>query len=251
MRSQHLLVIYLLVSDNSNMANRSHAAKAEVENRRNQLRKWIDTHFGGRQSAFVEAHRLNQGEISSLLKDKSFGSVKARNLEAATGMPPRYLEAIADEVATTTRMPFANVEPVPSRNGSDVPLISWVQAGTFCEPDGLACLEDVERFMACPVPHSPATFALRVRGDSMTAQTGNTRSYPEGSIIYIDPERRSPVNGDRVVACLDNSATYEVTFKVYKNEDGKQWLMPLNPMHPPIRERFRIIGLVIGQWIDD
>lgn len=75
------------------MSNRSQAAIREAENRRDRLRQWIDEHFGGKQSAFVSAHSLNQGEISGLLKDKSFGSVKARNLESKTGMPERYLDA--------------------------------------------------------------------------------------------------------------------------------------------------------------
>jgi hypothetical protein len=96
-------------------------------------------------------------------------------------------------------------------------------------------------------PHSPSTFALRVKGDSMTAPYG--RSYPDGCIIYVDPERRSPKNGDRIVACLDGDDD-EVTFKIYKNEDGRQWLLPLNPQHPPLFERFKVIGTVLGKWED-
>lgn len=145
---------------------------------------------------------------------------------------------------------LANVEPGPSLRGGDVPLISWVQAGTFCEAIDTYTVGDAEKWLVCPVPHSESTFALRVRGDSMTA-FGGGRSYPEGSIIFIDPERRSPTNGDRIVACLEDSPTHEVTFKVFKDEDGKKWLMPLNPMHSPIRDKFRVLGTVIGQWIDD
>lgn len=74
------------------MPKRSDAAIRDAENRRARLRTWIDEHFGGSQAAFVSTHKLNQGEISALLKDKSFGGVKARNLEAATGMPERYLD---------------------------------------------------------------------------------------------------------------------------------------------------------------
>ncbi len=82
----------------------------------------------------------------------------------------------------------------------------------------------------------------------MTAPHGNTRTYPEGCIIFVDPQQRTPVNGDRVVACL--VGTDEVTFKVYKNEDGRQWLQPLNPSHEPIRESFQILGTVLGKWED-
>lgn len=148
----------------------------------------------------------------------------------------------AGETAT-----HANTSPGPDIRGK-VPLISWVQAGEWCNavdphPPGQA-----DRWMDCPVNHGNSTFALRVRGDSMTAPHGNSRTYPEGCFIFVDPEKRTPVNGDRVVACLNG--TDEVTFKVYKNEDGRQWLQPLNPSHEPIRENFHILGTVLGKWED-
>ena len=66
----------------------------------------------------------------------------------------------------------------------------------------------------------------------------------------MDPERRSPVNGDRIVACLMDAGDHEVTFKIYKHEDGRQWLAPLNTQHPPLFERFTVLGTVIGKWED-
>lgn len=142
---------------------------------------------------------------------------------------------------------LSNVEPGPRFRGK-VPLVSWVQAGNWCEAVTPLHVTESERWMDCPVSHSSQTFALRVRGDSMTAPSGATRSYPEGCYIFVDPERRDPVNGDRVVACLLDA--HEVTFKVYKNEDGRQWLQPLNPSHEPIREPFRVLGTVLGKWED-
>lgn len=142
---------------------------------------------------------------------------------------------------------LSNVEPGPRLRGK-VPLVSWVQAGNWCEAVTPLHVTESERWMDCPVNHSSQTFALRVRGDSMTAPSGNNRSYPEGCYIFVDPERRDPVNGDRVVACLLDA--HEVTFKVYKNEDGRQWLQPLNPSHEPIREPFRVLGTVLGKWED-
>lgn len=141
----------------------------------------------------------------------------------------------------------SNVEPGPDVKGR-VPLVSWVQAGAWCEACTPVDVSEVERWLDCPVPHSKSTFVLRVRGDSMTAPTGNARTYPEGCLIFVDPERRSPVNGDRIVACLEGCN--EVTFKVFKDEDGRRWLQPLNPSHEPIREPFKVLGTVIGKWED-
>ena len=73
---------------------------------------------------------------------------------------------------------------------------------------------------------------------------GASYNYPEGCIIFVDPEKRSPVSGDRIIARLQNSD--EVTFKIYREEDGKKWLQPINPGYPPLFDTFTVIGTVIG-----
>ena len=181
------------------------------------------------------------------------------NIESGTRKQPRELLAIAAALRVTPTwlqsgalpMRPSNIEEAPSTRGL-VPLISWVQAGAWCEVaevrEHAPSYHDSPTYLPCPAPHSPSTFALRVKGDSMTAPYG--RSYPDGCIIYVDPERRSPVNGDRIVACLMDAGDHEVTFKIYKNEDGRQWLAPLNTQHPPLFERFTVLGTVIGKWED-
>lgn len=64
----------------------------DVATRRVQLRKWIDEKYDGFQSSFVAATEINQGELSGLLREKSFGPKKARKIEALAGMPHKYLE---------------------------------------------------------------------------------------------------------------------------------------------------------------
>ena len=189
---------------------------------------------------------LNASTNSKTGKPRVMSNAVAREIELKIGKPQGWMD---QPIAATLTPPgvtdHGNTSPGPVLRGK-VPLISWIQAGEWCaaadpHPPGTA-----ERWLDCPVNHGKGTFALRVRGDSMTAAHG--RSYPEGCFIFVDPERRSPQNGDRVVACL--SGTDEVTFKVYKNEDGRQWLQPLNSSHEPIREKFHVLGTVLGKWED-
>jgi SOS-response transcriptional repressor LexA len=81
----------------------------------------------------------------------------------------------------------------------------------------------------------------------MTAPYG--KSYPEGCIIFVDPMRRSPNSGERIIAKLEGAN--QVTFKTYMEDAGRCWLKPLNPQHPPIMDPFRVLGTVIGKWEDD
>lgn len=68
-----------------------------MSNRRARLREWIDTHFGGSHALFIAStnngeKQMNQGELSALLRNKTFGERRARSLEAIAHMPHRYLE---------------------------------------------------------------------------------------------------------------------------------------------------------------
>ncbi len=183
-----------------------------------------------------------QGAIGNIERDTRGYGASIVDIALALGTTPEYLRT-----GEAGKPSPQNTEPGPDIRGK-VPLISWVQAGDWCHAADPHLPGDADRWLDCPVSHSSNTFALRVRGDSMTAPHGNTRTYPEGCIIFVDPQQRTPNNGDRVVACL--AGTDEVTFKVYKNEDGRQWLQPLNPSHEPIRQSFHILGTVLGKWED-
>lgn len=73
--------------------------------RRRNLARWIDLHFKGVQSNFVAATGINQGELSGLLRNKSFGEKRARSLEAAAGMPPGYLDVHDEKMGTPANTP--------------------------------------------------------------------------------------------------------------------------------------------------
>ena len=173
---------------------------------------------------------------------KSFSAENNMKAAKLLGINPDWLASGQGEMRTQSP---SNVSSA-SGPGEMVPLLSWVQAGQWCASGDALESHAAERWMHCPKPHSNQTFVLRVRGDSMTSTHG--RSFPEGCCIFVDGAKRSPVNGECVVACLHHSQ--ESTFKIYKEEDGRRWLQPLNPVHEPMREPFHVLGTVIGKWED-
>jgi len=131
-----------------------------------------------------------------------------------------------------------------------VPLISWIQAGAFCEAGQLAPLDESTEYYPCPVRNAgPRTYALQVKGDSMTAAFPGMRSYPEGTIIFVDPDR-SAMPGQRVVARLGSACTFK---QLMEDESGQQYLKPLNDRHELIKpeDGVQVCGLVIGAFMQE
>lgn len=204
-------------------------------------------HSGLTQAELARACGVKPPSVSGWLSGKS-KFLRGENLlkaAAALGVNQQWL-ATGDGKMIALQQP-SNVEAGPDIKGK-VPLVSWVRAGAWCEAFTTLDASEAERWLDCPVNHSPSTFVLRVRGDSMTAATGAGRTYPEGCFIFVDPEQRNPINGDRVIACLLDSN--DATFKIFKEEDGRRWLQPINLSHEPIREPFKVMGTVIGKWED-
>ena len=127
-----------------------------------------------------------------------------------------------------------------------IPSVSWVQVGEFCGSEVLEPYE-VEEWLPCPANASLRTFGLVVKGDSMTSPHAGERSYPEGIVIFVDPEKEV-VHGSRVIAMIEGST--EATFKSYTEDAGARYLKPINPQYP-IREigpGITICGVVIGSY---
>lgn len=143
--------------------------------------------------------------------------------------------------------PIPNVEETPGIRGH-VPLISYVQAGAWCEAIDNYHPGEAEEWLPCPVSHGGRTYALRVVGDSMTNPNPGQRSYPEGSIIFVDPDKHFS-NGSRVIAKLP--MTNDVTFKEYREDAGKRYLKPLNPQYQMIEigDDTLFCGVIIGQFV--
>lgn len=205
------------------------------------------------QDAVAKAIGISQSQIGRILRDESqpsFGIVAqlAQLFRVPLDQLIRARNEAGGNVIHVVSLPPEQRDGQWARDHmGPVPLISWVRAGAFDQASDPFQPGDADRWIPCPVAHSDNTYALTVRGDSMTSSHG--KSYPNGSIIFVDPLRLSPTSGQRIIAKLDGSD--EVTFKVYQEDAGVAWLKPLNPEYPLIRQAFRVLGTVIGKWEDE
>lgn len=120
-----------------------------------------------------------------------------------------------------------------------VPLISWVTAGQWAEVSDNYPPGHGEDIIPCPAKCGPHSFALRVKGDSMSPD------YPDGSVIVVDPGREPRHDSDVVVRL---NSDMEATFKRLKIDGSRWYLHPLNERYPVISlegKDFTICGVVV------
>lgn len=125
-----------------------------------------------------------------------------------------------------------------------VPVLSWVQAGNFTESKPAEILVETDKWVETSLRISDSSFALEVKGDSMTNPNG-LPTIPQGATVIVDPDAE-PINGKIVVARLDG--TNEATVKKLVIDGPHKFLVPLNPRYPniPINGNCTIIGVVKG-----
>jgi len=119
----------------------------------------------------------------------------------------------------------------------EIPLLGVIQAGSPIE----AVLHP-EKLLVPADMYSPKRFALKVRGESMRDE-----QISDGDFIVAEPSANKPINGETVVALIDQS---EATVKKFYDERTQIRLQPANDEFQPILisppTRVTIQGVVRG-----
>jgi SOS-response transcriptional repressor LexA len=183
--------------------------------------------MGKTQSWLAEQVGVSDNAVSKWIRTGQISRENIPNVARLLGLYPDELLPEATIFRTEEPRSTFNTEPGPDIHGK-VPLISWVQAGAWSEVIDNLAPGDAEEWISCPVSHSPATFVLRVRGESMLNPYGRP-SFHDGDLIFVDPERAA-VHGSLIVVRLDDDR--EATFKRLVIEGEKRYLKALNPAWP-------------------
>jgi len=217
------------------------------------------TQAGSVLQKLMDQHGIkNPTQLSKAMGNAKYQVATKRILDGTTKEPKKttlkpfadFFKVSVDVFFTSDNTSLATMESniMPTPSGGLIPLISFVQAGDWAECIDNFSPGDAEDWLPCPSKHSPSTFAVHVKGDSMTAQFG--RSYPEGCIIFVDPEQAARA-GDRVIAKLTD--VNEATFKVLIEDNGMTFLKPLNPQYHTmqINGNCKVVGKVIGSYFPE
>lgn len=189
---------------------------------------WLATGEGS-----MTADTLPQANKSNIIND-----LKAQIAALQTG--GILTDEQAHEIVDTVRVAMP---------ANDVPLISWVAAGSWSEVSPVT-LDDALGYYPRPRNLSADGFALKVRGRSMWPE------FRPDDIIYVEPNISTLAlkDGDLIVVqCNDDT---EATFKqlVLGETESDMYLKPLNPDWPeqkmlPMGE-CRLVGKVVGKLVE-
>lgn len=194
--------------------------------------------LNGSRSRLAEILGKAPQQINDMIRGtKSFGARIAREIEDKLGLPPGTLD--------TENAELGNPQ-VSTIRFKRIPILSYVQAGMLTDNGQ----EQYDEWAIAPETLPEKTFALRVRGDSMSP------NFQEGQLLFVDPNRL-PKPGDFVIARSTSGILTETTFKKYVvtgyDDQGRELfdLKPLNPDYPILHSRqhgLEVVGVVCGSF---
>lgn len=133
----------------------------------------------------------------------------------------------------------------------NVPVISWVAAGSWSETTA-STFDDASEWLARPAGLSKKAFALIVRGESMLPE------FQPDDYIYVEPKTQvsSLKDGDLVVVQKIDDPQATATFKqIFIGKKGEDvYLKPLNPdWHEQkmlkLTDQWQLVGKVVGKYV--
>ncbi|MTI13805.1 LexA family protein [Sansalvadorimonas verongulae] len=199
----------------------------------------------GRQIVLAELFGVTQHAARKWLVGDSMPSTKrlpdlAKKLNVSTEWLLSGKDRTPSEQSKTTVL--------YTRDGSahQIPVMSWVQAGAFCDSGGpFPPIDEVTEFVSYFGKIGYSAYALIVQGDSMTNPHAGQMTFLPGSRVIVDPGREAEV-GNYVVVRLPGSD--EVTFKQLVQDGGQLFLKPLNPQYltQPFPKDGHVCGVVVG-----
>lgn len=201
----------------------------------------------GGVSSFAEKIGKGQSQTSQFAGTnpiKGIGNKVAREIEEAFGKPHGWLD-IPQEGTQTIEKNVSDPFPI---SGRLIPVISWVQAGSWTSVDAVPLGTQFDEWLPPNPKCGKNGYGLEVVGESMLPDFRPTDK------IYVNPDFQVSdlKTGDLViVSCEGDKAA---TFKKLIVETDNMYLQPLNPEWSEkaiaLEDGCKLVGKVVGLYRD-
>lgn len=199
--------------------------------RRARFAQLIRDRYDGSQAKFVETTGENQGEVSALLRDKSFGEKKARKIESKCGLSHGWLDIADGSAALGDRM--------PADSAAGASIGKWIAVSGIArgKPDGDLIVEPCppgeDDWLIYSLCADSAAYALCMRGDGMRPR------IKHAEYIILEPSEK-PQPGDDVLVVRPDGG--QLIRELLWLRDGEAYLGSVNHGCPPITLLLSEIG---------
>jgi len=188
---------------------------------------------------------LTRGAVTHYLGGRRIPPLKQfQKLAQILKVDPAWLQFGVGKESISAPKKIAEKQEKPAPKQHPIPILSFSQAAEFLDVSKIKH-EEIKEWLTHFYTDKPRWYALRIKGDSMTAPHAHSKSFYEGEIIIVDPEKDAE-HGDYVIALLPRAK--EATFKQYVQDGGVRYLKPLNPQYPiaEIGKGTYVSGVVVG-----
>jgi len=191
------------------------------DTRRERLAALIQERYDS-QADFVNKTGQSQSEVSSLLKNKSFGEKKARKIEDAAGLPPGWLDGLTELASPEKLTPFLRVVPA-DLDESSIIFVRRVKLRLSAGITGFQAEDDTRDGGVYPVSRTfikdkgldPAKLiAIEIKGDSMSP------ALYEGDTVIVNTADKTPIDSEVFAINYDG----EPVVKRLMRDMGQWWL---------------------------
>lgn len=198
------------------------------------------------------ANKINKGQsqtsqFAGTTPIKGIGNKVAREIEEAFGKPHGWLD-IPHEDRDDSNSFDSNITNEFPISGRLIPVISWIQAGTWTTAESIPTGTLFEEWLPPNPKCGKNGYGLEVVGESMLPD------FRPGDKIYVNPDFQTNdlKTGDLVIVSCEGET--EATFKKLIVESNGMYLEPLNPKWLEkiieLREGCKLVGKVVGLYRD-
>lgn len=140
--------------------------------------------------------------------------------------------------------------PLYSPENILVPIVPWSLIEEYYSTPGKFSNDDFEEHIPCPHINNRHIYAVRVKNGNMARPMYGGLNYPEGTILFVDPEIHHE-HGNKVIATYNR--LNEPVCRQFIIDGDAHYLMPFMPLYAKefpkkVDGSVLFLGVIVGAY---